>query len=182
MRHIPLLITLVRFVASPLLAWLILAGHYRAALLLTLIAGVTDWLDGYTARKLGVSGKVGVVLDPAADKLMLVTLFFALAFVRLIPLWLLLLVMSRDIVIVVGALLLRTLRGRRTFLPSMLGKISTFFQIVFVFLVLAQAAYPLQLIQVLADLALKFTALFTALSFGDYVRLGIRMTSRQYQG
>lgn len=179
--QIPLVITLIRFVASPVLAWLIVAGRYREALVLTLIAGVTDWLDGYSARKLGVSGKVGVILDPLADKLMLVTLFFALASVQLIPVWMLLLVMGRDVVIVVGAILLRTLRGRRNFIPSMLGKISTFFQIVFVFLVLSQAAYPYELVQVLAALAFKFTVLFTALSWIEYVRLGIRMTSRSYQ-
>ena len=62
----------------------------REALVLTGIAGLTDWLDGYSARKLGVSGKLGVILDPLADKLMLVTLFFALAYVHLISLWLLL--------------------------------------------------------------------------------------------
>lgn len=182
MRQIPLVITLIRFAASPLLAWLIAVGRYREALVLTGIAGLTDWLDGYSARKLGVSGKLGVILDPLADKLMLVTLFFALAYVHLISLWLLLLVMARDVVIVVGAVLLRTLRGRRNFPPSMLGKISTFFQIMFVLLVLLQAAYPFELFQLLAALALKFTILFTALSFIDYVQLGIRMTSRSYQG
>ena len=94
----------------------------------------------------------------------------------LIPRWMLALAIGRDLVIVGGALLLRIFRGYRQFLPSMIGKVSTFFQIVFVFLVLTRAAYPYRFIRLLELLALALTALFTALSGLDYVRRGVIMT------
>ncbi len=162
-----------------MLVWLIVQSSFEAALCIVVLAGVTDWFDGYAARKLGVMGKLGTILDPMADKLMLVTLFFALAYVRLIPLWLLVLVMGRDVVIVTGALLVRIFRGIRKFTPSTIGKVSTFFQIVFVLLVLLYAAAPFGFFHLLEILALILTTLFTTLSGAGYIRLGIRMARRQ---
>lgn len=150
--------------------------------MLVLFAGLTDWLDGFAARRLDVTGKTGVVLDPLADKGLLVTLFLTLAWVGLIPLWLLVLVIVRDLVIVTGAWLLRTLRGVRKFVPTMPGKVSTFFQIVFVFLVLVQAAFPNVIFVGLRDIALGCTAVFTAFSGLDYIRIGIRLTKETAAG
>jgi cardiolipin synthase len=145
-------------------------------LVLVAIAGVTDWFDGYTARLLGVTGKLGVILDPLADKAMLVTLFLALGYLSVVPLWMLALAIGRDLVIVSGALLLRIFRNRRRFKPSTLGKISTFFQITFVLLVLIHAAAPdLRPLLWLEDLALALTGIFTAISGLDYIRIGVSM-------
>ena len=179
MRQIPHSLTLLRIILSPLLVWLILKSNFGTALGVVVLAGVTDWLDGYAARKLGVMGRLGAILDPMADKLMLVTLFFVLAYVALIPIWLLVLVMGRDLVIVSGALLVRIFRNIRKFVPSIIGKVSTFFQIVFVFLVLLYAAVPIPFVHFLEILALILTTLFTTLSGIGYVRLGIRMARRQ---
>lgn len=178
-QHLPLLLTLLRLFSSPLLAWLLLQFRFGEALVLVVIAGVTDWLDGWSARKLHVSGRSGVVLDPLADKVMLVTLFVTLSLIGFLPVWMLLLGIGRDLVIVTGALLLRLLRGYRQFLPSLWGKVSTFFQIVLVFLVLTHAAYPYQILWYLQELALVLSALFTILSGLDYVRRGIEMAKRQ---
>jgi cardiolipin synthase len=179
LRQLPNLLTLIRLFASPFLAWLLLRGRFREALGLVLVAGVTDWLDGYSARKLRISDKVGVFLDPLADKVMLVTLFVVLAAIHLISGWMLALVLGRDLVIVSGAGLLRAFRGYHRFLPSTLGKVSTFFQIVLVFLVLTRAAYPSRFLELLETLAVVLCALFTALSGADYVRRGIEMTRRR---
>ncbi len=176
LRQIPNLITSLRLVASPILVWLSLQHRYAAALIIVLLAGLTDWLDGFSARRLDVTGKTGVILDPLADKCLLVTLFLTLSWVELIPLWLLALVIVRDLVIVTGAWLLRTLRGVRKFIPTMPGKVSTFFQIVFVLLVLVEAAVPNPNFAGLRDIALGCTAVFTAFSGFDYVRIGIRLT------
>ena len=143
-----------------------------------ILAGLSDWFDGWAARRLGATGKLGVILDPLADKVMLVTLFFVLAYVRSIPLWLLALVMGRDLVIVTGAVLLRIFRGVQKFVPSLIGKVSTFFQIVFVLLVLLNLAFPFPILFWLEMLALFLTALFTAWSGIGYVLLGIRLTRR----
>lgn len=139
------------------------------------LAGVSDGLDGYAARALGAKGQTGIILDPLADKAMLVTLFVVLAIIGRIPFWLLLLVIVRDLVIVVGAILLRILRGFRKFLPTKMGKVSTFFQIILVGFVLLQSAYPNRVVFLLEQIALGLTALFTSLSGLDYVRKGCQM-------
>ena len=176
MRQIPHALTLLRLFLAPLLVWLIVSSRFREALLLVILAGLTDWFDGFAARRLGVTGRLGIILDPLADKALLVTLFLVLAYVALIPGWVLALVMGRDLVIVIGALLLRIFRNIRKFVPSTVGKVSTFFQIVYVLLVLLDAAFPLQLLDWLRLLALLLTTLFTAWSGYGYVRLGIQLT------
>jgi len=176
LRQIPHALTLLRLFLAPLLVWLIVSSRFREALLLVILAGLTDWFDGFAARRLGVTGRLGIILDPLADKALLVTLFLVLAYVALIPGWVLALVMGRDLVIVIGALLLRIFRNIRKFVPSTVGKVSTFFQIVYVLLVLLDAAFPLQLLDWLRLLALLLTTLFTAWSGYGYVRLGIQLT------
>ena len=116
-----------------------------------------------------------MILDPLADKILLVVLFIQLALTNLIPLWILLLALIRDVVIVVGALLLRAFRNIRRFFPSVLGKVSTFFQIMLVLMVLLDAAFPHPIFRALRITAVLLAALFTALSGLDYVRRGIEM-------
>ncbi len=175
MRHLPNLITFTRLVAAPVAAWLIAEGRYREALGLVILAGLTDWFDGFAARKLNASGKTGVILDPLSDKILLVVLFIQLAFSHLIPLWMLLLALIRDLVIVIGALLVRLFRNVRKFVPSELGKVSTFFQIMLVLMVLLDASFPNQTFYTLHMAALVLCALFTALSGLGYIRRGIQM-------
>lgn len=179
LRYLPTALTLVRIVCIPFLISLLASHRFTEALILTLIAGVTDWLDGFLARALKVTGNLGVVLDPAADKLLLVALFLTLGWNRLIPFWMLALVIGRDLVIATGALLLRVFRGYRQFLPSTLGKVSTFFQILLVLLVLIDAAFPYTAAYWLMLIALSLSALFTALSWIGYVRRGISMTKHR---
>lgn len=176
MRQIPNALSLFRLFASPFLAWLIITSKFRLALALVILAGITDWLDGFAARKLGVSGQVGIVLDPLSDKVMLVVLFVAVAYARLIPMWLLWLAIVRDLVIVGGSYLLRIFRNIRKFTPSVLGKVSTFFQIVLMLMVLLYACFELRFFFWLQELALALAAFFTALSGLDYVRRGIILT------
>jgi len=175
LRALPHLITFFRLLSAPVIVWLMVSKQYRAALVWVLLAGISDWLDGYTARKLKLAGQLGVVLDPLADKILLVTVFTALGILGLVPLWMLALAIGRDLVIVAGAGLVRILRGPRKFLPTMLGKVSTFFQIVLVLLALLYAAFPYDFLQLLKWAALVLSALFTALSGFDYVRIGIGM-------
>jgi cardiolipin synthase (CMP-forming) len=174
-RYIPNLITSLRLIASPLLAVLLLQNRFQEALATVVVAGVTDGLDGYAARRLNARGQTGVVLDPIADKVMLVTLFVVLAAIGRIPSWLLFLVLVRDLVIVVGAILLRVLRGFRKFVPVTVGKVSTFFQIIFVGFVLLEAAFPHPAVRFLKQVALALTALFTFWSGVLYVRKGCQM-------
>jgi cardiolipin synthase len=175
LQQLPNLITSLRLVASPVLVWLLFQSEYKAALGLVLFAGLSDWFDGFTARHFGATGGVGAILDPVADKTMLVVLFITLGVLKLIPLWLMSLVIARDLVIVTGSALLRVFRNLRRFRPLFLGKVSTFFQIVFVLLVVLDAAFPHYVFSALEELALFCTAVFTSLSGIAYIRLGIRL-------
>lgn len=176
MRQLPHLLTLCRLAAAPFLVWLLLQSHFRAALGVVLIAGLTDWFDGFAARRLRVSGGFGVVLDPIADKTLLIALFLTIGYLGLVPEWLIYLVIGRDAVIVAGALPLRFLRGIRKFLPSALGKVSTFFQILLVILVLIRASFQYGFLLWLQHIALFLCALFTIVSGLDYIRKGFEMS------
>lgn len=178
MHRLPNFITSLRLLAAPVLVWLLIQSDFKVSLALVLFAGITDWFDGFTARRFGAAGRMGAILDPVADKTMLVVLFITLGFLRLIPLWLMILVIARDVVIVTGAVLLRLFRNIRGFTPSVLGKVSTFFQIVFVFLVVVDAAFTGILFRVLEDMALVCTAVFTFLSGVSYIRIGIRLANK----
>ena len=175
MLRLPNLISLARLLAGPAVAWLLYAGYYREALLLLLLAGVSDWLDGYAARKLGMTNPLGVVLDPLADKVLMVAVFVSLGVLRLIPWWLFISVIVRDLVIVTGAMLLRRLRNRQEFLPSVLGKVSTFYQILLALLAVVYAAYPYEAVEIWKVTGVILAAIFTLLSGLDYVRQGIQM-------
>jgi len=179
LQAIPHLITLFRLLCAPVIAWLLFQSRFQAALGLVLLAGVSDWFDGYAARRLKSAGHVGVVFDPLADKALIVTLFVTLGILRLIPGWMFWLVIGRDLVIVFGAILVRKFRGIRKFPPTMLGKVSTFSQIVLVFLALWYAAFPYWLLLWLKVTALVLSAFFTAASGLDYVRIGIQMARRK---
>lgn len=179
MRQLPHLLTLIRLIAAPFIAWLLLQARFREALAAVLVAGLTDWFDGFAARRLRVTARLGAILDPLADKVLLETLFIVLGVIGLFPVWLVVLVVGRDVVIVIGALLLRWLRNIGQFLPTTLGKVSTFFQITLVLLALVNAGFPNQFFLWLRNIALVLGALFTALSGFDYVRRGIEMANRE---
>ena len=164
--------------ASPLLVWLIVQAHYGDAFAVIVFAGLTDWFDGYTARLFDASGRLGVILDPLADKFMLVVLFCALTYVGLIPLWFFALVVVRDLVIVTGAILVRRLRNVRKFPPVTVGKVSTFFQIVYALLALLFGALPHPLVLWLERTALVLSTIFTIWSGYAYIRIGIRYAHR----
>ncbi len=175
MLRLPNLISLARLMAAPFIAWLLFAGSFRAALFVLLVAGATDWLDGYSARKMGIASRIGVVLDPLADKVLLVVVFVSLFWLGLIPFWLFVVLVGRDLVIVTGALIMRLLRNRREFVPSLLGKISTFFQILLALLAVVHAAFPYWIIEAMKITGEILAAIFTLLSGLDYVRQGIQM-------
>jgi len=164
--------------ASPFLAYLLLEFHFREALALAVLAGLTDWLDGLLARRFHTSSRLGVILDPIADKALLVTAFLTLGYIRLIPAWMMYLVIGRDVMIIAGALFLRAMRDIPAFLPSPLGKVSTVFQIALVLVVLFEKSIKdgeLSWIR----MVLYCSAFFTIASGADYVRRGIQMGMRK---
>ncbi len=123
-------LTLLRMVLIPVFALLLVYGHLGAALIVFGVAAATDVFDGFVARRTGQKTELGAWLDPAADKLLLLTTFVVLTLplehlVHRIPLWLTLVVISRDVGIVVTVAVINLAVGRRTFHPSIWGKVAT---------------------------------------------------------
>lgn len=139
------LLTLLRLLLIPAFAALILYNDLPRALWVFLLAGITDALDGFVARHFRQRTTLGTILDPIADKLLLITAFVLLTLpnrgYRPIPLWLTITVISRDVFIVLGALMLFIMTGFRHFRPSLPGKVHTAIQVLTIALVLAVNAW-----------------------------------------
>lgn len=131
-RHLPNALTVLRMLLVVPLAWLILDGYFERALLVAACAGATDALDGMLAKRYGWQSWLGGILDPIADKLMLLACFLSLGIIGAHPLWLVWLVIGRDVVIVAGAVAYHYLIGRLNAQPTPLSKFTTFVQIVYV--------------------------------------------------
>src|SRR5262245_24106710 len=122
---IPNLITLARILAVPVIVWAITAGEMRGAFILFLLAGVSDLIDGFLAKRFGMATELGAYLDPLADKAMIVSIYVALGIVEAMPRWLVILVVSRDIMIV-GAVILSWLVNKPVKLkPLTVSKLNT---------------------------------------------------------
>ena len=174
LRHLPNALTVLRLLLVPPLAILLLREDYSTALWVTAIAGLTDALDGALARLFGWQSWLGGVLDPLADKLLLVTGYACLWWQGIIPDWLAALVLVRDLVIVAGALAYHRLVQRLQPAPSLLGKLTTFAQLIFLLACLLSLGSRLQLDSVLPALALLTGALTVASGIDYVVRFGAR--------
>ena len=139
---VPNQITLLRLGFIPIFLILISYEHYKWALIILIIAGLTDGIDGLLARKLNQKSALGAYLDPIADKLLLSSSFVILAMAKKVAWWLTLMVLIRDVLLLIVAAVIILISGYRPFPPSIYGKFTTFFQIVLVFAVVLAAAYP----------------------------------------
>lgn len=133
---IPNIITVFRFLLVPPLVLLLLQEQFGLGLLIFGVAGFSDGLDGYLAKRFNWTSRLGALMDPLADKLLLVSSFITLGWLERIPLWLVSVVILRDLVIVVGALLYNFRIERLEADPSMVSKLNTFTQIMLVLAVL----------------------------------------------
>lgn len=129
LRHLPNLISVARIVLVAPVAWALLDDRYTLAFWLFVIAGASDGLDGFLAKRFGWSSRIGGILDALADKLLLVTTFVCLWWLGLFPWWLVLAIFARDLVIVIGATVynfrIETVQPE----PSLISKLNTFLQI-----------------------------------------------------
>jgi cardiolipin synthase (CMP-forming) len=165
---VPNQITLLRLGFLPFFLIVIAYDHYRWALLLLLVAGLSDGIDGLLARKLNQRSSLGAYLDPIADKLLLSSSFVILAFKRKLAWWLTIIVLSRDIMILVVAVVIILIWGYRPFPPSIFGKLTTTFQIILVFAAVFGAAYPQVHFKLLMHILIDIVALLTVLSGFHY--------------
>ena len=165
---VPNQITLLRLGFLPFFLILIAYEHYRWALLILVIAGLSDGVDGLLARKLNQKSSIGAYLDPIADKLLLSSSFVILAMEKQIAWWLTIMVLSRDIMILTVAAVILLISGYRPFPPSLLGKATTFFQIILVFTVVLGAAYPAPAISFANGVLIYLVAILTTISGFHY--------------
>lgn len=168
LRAAPNQLTFLRLCLVPFLLQAILDGHYRLAFWLFVVAGISDGLDGLLARWLKQSTRLGQILDPVADKLLLSSLFLVLHHVGLVSRRVTLMVFARDIgILIVGAILFAA-AGMRNFKPSWLGKANTFAQIVAVVSVMLAQFAPYAAVLGVRQGALTATEALACLSGFDY--------------
>src|SRR5215831_9761681 len=140
---LPNVITFARLCTVPLAFWLVVEHRFVLAFYLFLAAGLSDAIDGWLARRNGGGNSVGALLDPVADKSLLVTMYVTLATVRVLPDWLAILVVFRDIVIVGGIVVLSLLGHLVPIRPLLISKINTALQIALVALALLLSGFGL---------------------------------------
>ena len=133
--NIPNSLTILRILLIPVYIGFMTYGSYGFALLALLIAGLTDAIDGPIARRLNQRTRLGTLLDPLADKLLLTSSFVALALLHLVPSWLVILVVSRDVILLLGTAVAHVTNTPIDVTPTFLGKGTTLFQLSYVFLV-----------------------------------------------
>lgn len=170
---IPNLITLGRILLVPIVVWAIASGAMWIAFVLFLAAGLSDAVDGYLAKRFHMTTELGAYLDPLADKALIVSIYITLGINGLIPGWLVILVVSRDIMIV-GAVMLSWLVGTPVKVkPLLVSKLNTAAQIVFACVVLGTLgfAYPLPRVSLLL---MAVVAALTLLSVAAYVAEWVR--------
>lgn len=171
--NIPNLLTFFRILLVPLFVIMLIYGYSLQAFFVFMIAGITDALDGFIARVFNQRTILGAYLDPIADKLLLVTSYIVLAIIGIIPPWLTVLVISRDIFIMIGLAVLFINHKPLEIRPTILGKVSTFTQITTVVIALA-VAQPIVLFQPLLLWGIYIAAIFTILSGLHYTYMWVR--------
>ena len=175
---VPNQITILRLGFLPLFLILISYEQYRWALAVLVVAGLSDAIDGILARKLNQRSAIGAYLDPIADKLLLSSSFVVLAFKKQIAWWLTIIVLSRDVLILIVAAVIILISGYRPFPPSLLGKATTMFQIILVFMVVLGAAYPLPGLRLLNTVLIYLvTLLATASAFHYSIEIARKLSA-----
>lgn len=143
--NIPNFISLGRVLSVPVVFWLLLSGRYQAAFVLFVIAGISDAVDGWLAKTYHWQTELGAYLDPLADKLLIVCIFVAMGWRGELPLWLVIAVVSRDLLIVTGVMLAWLLDQPVRIRPLAVSKANTFAQLLLASVVLADAGFQLGL-------------------------------------
>lgn len=171
--NIPNLITVGRIILVPIVVWAIIVGKFQLAFWLFVAAGVSDAVDGYLAKRLEAKSEVGAYLDPLADKALLMSIYVTLGIAGQLPLWIVIAVVSRDIMIL-GAVIVAWIVGKPlTIQPLVVSKLNTLAQILLATLVLAANAFAFDSSPYLEGL-LVAVAVLTGLSAAAYLAAWMR--------
>ena len=173
--NIPNSLTVLRILLIPCYIGLLIYGKFDLALIVLLVAGLTDALDGAIARMKNQYTRLGAVLDPLADKLLLTSGFITLSMIHLIPSWVTILVVSRDVILMLGTAVAHFTDSRVDLTPTFLGKGTTFLQLAYVVMVIFLTSRRIDL-TVMLPLLFGMVA-FTLLSGLHYLSRGFRHTN-----
>lgn len=175
--NVPNLITLIRILLIPVFVLMIIDKLFGWALITFAVAGITDGLDGFIARVTKQRTELGAILDPIADKLLLTAAFVTLTLIDIIPIWLTLIVITRDIIILLGFCVLTFISHRPKISPTFVSKVTTGFQILTILLALL-AGYDAAFTK-LSTLAILGATFFTILSGIHYIYVGARILNEK---
>ena len=170
-------LTILRILLVPVITVLLLYRQMGAALGVFLLAGVTDGLDGFIARSRRQKTTLGMVLDPLADKVLLTSTVVVLTILKELPRWFAVILVSRDVIIIGGAMIVYMFIGKMAFPPSRLGKATTGFQIATVLLAMLDNLVPIIAPTILPVAVV--TLLLTVVSGLEYVYRGTRLLNDQ---
>jgi cardiolipin synthase (CMP-forming) len=173
--NIPNSLTILRILLIPCYIGLLVYGKFDQALIVLLVAGLTDALDGAIARMKNQYTRLGAVLDPLADKMLLISGFITLSMIHLVPSWVTILVVSRDVILMLGTAVAHFTDSRVDITPTFLGKGTTFLQLSYVVMVIFLTSRRIDL-AVMLPLLFGMVA-FTLLSGLHYLYRGFRHTS-----
>ena len=167
-KQVPNILSLLRIGMVPIVVVLLNDHLYESALFVFVIAGITDGVDGFIAKRFNAQSELGAMLDPMADKLLLVSTYIMLTMANHLPFWLLVLVIFRDVVIIGGYWMLWALGDQPKIIPSWVSKLNTLLQILLVIMVLVNLAGWLHM-QWLIDFLIYSVCATTLVSGVDYV-------------
>ncbi len=173
MMNLPNYITLARIILIPVFINLMIYGYYRSALAVFVIACVTDALDGMIARITRTKTELGAFLDPMADKLLIVSSFVTLVLLRMLPVWLVIIVVSREVILVIGSAVIHFTGHDLKARPSIVGKATTVMQLAVVTFSLLLKIYAVD--GGLMSLLCGTAAVFTIASGIQYVTRGMKI-------
>ncbi len=167
---IPNALTFLRVILSPYIAFLMINSRYKEGLFWIFIAGLTDFLDGFLARKLGQSSSIGAIFDPIADKICILVLFATCLYLKWLPLWFISLTVAREVVILGGILFLSHKGISVAINPLFSSKLNTGFQFLLLGSIISRTIFP---VGNLIDIFLIATACTTIYSSFEYISVGL---------
>jgi cardiolipin synthase len=176
--NIPNLITLLRIILVPVVVILLIQGFFLKALIVFIVAGLSDALDGFLARVLNQQTALGAYLDPIADKALLASTFVTLSVLHVIPGWLTVIVISRDFIILLGISVLSIMSFPVEIRPLFISKITTALQLTTVLLALFDRCLPAGVHPMWLNTLYWVTALFTIVSGLYYMSRGLKLINQ----
>ena len=176
--NIPNLLTLLRIILVPIVVIFLIQGSFLNAIITFITAALTDVLDGFLARSLSQQTALGAYLDPIADKALLASSFVTLSVLHVIPGWLTVIVISRDIIILLGILVLSMMSIPVKIRPTYVSKITTAMQLSTVLMVLSDRCFPGYIHEIWLMGLFWLTALFTIISGLNYIMMGQKLINQ----